>query len=185
MELTAGNIGALLKLTVTNPGQVAQLLLGLNLPRSARFAALGIAAALSGVVLWATYTAFPMQMDGQTFETPGPIIWAFMVGAGTLLLSGLIFVIGRLAGGKADFPDLVLLMSWFQVMQLALYLGQILLLLAVPPLGVLATLLSFGLTIWVLAHFIRVAHVFSGVMGPIFGIIGVAVVLTLLLLSGA
>ena len=66
-----------------------------------------------------------------------------------------------------------------------MYIVQIVLLVLLPPLGVMATLASLGLTVWVLGHFTRVAHGFHSVAGPILGLVGGAVLLFLLLLSGA
>lgn len=186
MELSFANLWQLLRLSILDPGRAAGVVLGLPIRGGLRFATVMVSAALSAIALWATYAAFPMTMpDGQVLDPIGPLSWAVMVGAGVFILSGLIFVIGRLAGGTAGFTDLLLLLSWFQFLQLALYVAQVLLIVLLPPLGVLATLVSLGLTVWVLGHFIRVAHGFQTVLGPILGIIGAVVLIFLLLLSGA
>ena len=113
------------------------------------------------------------------------ISWAVMVGAGVMITSGIIFVCSRLARGQASFSDLILLMSWFQFLQLALYIAQMVLVVLLPPLGVLVALASVGLTLWVLAHFIKTANGFASLVGPFLGIFGVLALLVLLLLSGA
>lgn len=186
MELSFANLWQLLRLTVMAPGRAAEVLLGLPIRGGARFVALGVAAVLSAVALWATYAAFPMTMpDGQALEPVGPISWAVMVGAGVMITSGIIFVCSRLARGKASFSDLILLMSWFQFLQLALYIAQMVLVVLLPPLGVLVALASVGLTLWVLAHFIKTANGFASLVGPFLGIFGVLALLVLILLSGA
>ncbi|OYU16916.1 MAG: hypothetical protein CFE34_18480 [Rhodobacteraceae bacterium PARR1] len=186
MELSVANIWILLRLTVMNPGQAAQFLLRLPILGRNRFAVLLVVSALSAAVLWATYAMFPMTMpDGTELEPVGPLSWAVMVGGGVLITTGLIFVGGRVAGGKAAFSDLILLVSWFQFLQLALYIAQMVLIVLLPPLGALVALASVGLTLWVLANFIKVANGFASVLGPILGIIGAMVLVFLLLLSGA
>lgn len=186
MELSFANLWQMLRLSVLDPGRAAEVVLSLPIRGGLRFAAVIVSAALSAIALWATYAAFPMTLpDGSVMEPIGPLSWAVMVGAGVFLLSGLIFVVGKLAGGKAEFTSLVLLLAWFQFVQLAMYIVQIVLLVLLPPLGVMATLASLGLTVWVLGHFTRVAHGFHSVAGPILGLVGGAVLLFLLLLSGA
>lgn len=186
MELSAANLWHLLRLTVLQPGQAAGLLLRLPILGGMRFVVMAVVASLSAVALWATYATFPMTMpDGQVLEPIGPLSWAMMVGAGVVITSGLIFVCSRVAGGKASFTDLILLMSWFQFLQLALYLAQLVLVVLLPPLGALVALASVGLTLWVLAHFIKAANGFASILGPILGIIGAVLLMVLLLLSGA
>lgn len=186
MTLTWQNLWLLLRLTVTDPGRAAGLLLQLPMTGAGRLAALGVVSALSALLLWGTYAAFPMTMpDGRELEPVGPLTWAMMVGAGVFLLTGLIYLVGRLAGGRARFGDLVLLLAWFQFVQMSLYIGQIVLLVLLPPLGMLVTLASLGLTVWILAHMIRVAHGFGSVLGPLMGIVGGTVLIFVLLLGGA
>lgn len=186
MDLTVQNLWSLLRLTVLNPGEAARRVLELPMTGAGRLAALGIVSALSAMLLWLTYAAFPMTLpDGSELEPVGPLTWAMMVGAGVFLLTGLIYIVGRIAGGRARFGDLVLLLAWFQFVQMSLYVGQILLLVLLPPLGVLVTLASLGLTVWILAHMIRVAHGFQTVLGPILGIVGGTILIFLLLLGGA
>lgn len=186
MELSVANLWNLLRLTVMNPGQAAQVLLGLPILGRTRFAVLCVVASLSAAVLWGTYALFPMTMpDGTALEPVGPLSWAVMVGGGVMITAGLIFVCGRVAGGKAGFTDLILLVSWFQFLQLALYIAQMVLIVLLPPLGALVALASVGLTLWVLANFIKVANGFASVLGPILGIVGGLVLIFLILLSGA
>ncbi len=186
MELSVANVWNLLRLTVVNPGQAADDLLRLPILGSMRFVALAVVAALSGVALWSTYAMAPMTMpDGSVMMPFGPLSWAVMVGAGVMITAGLIFVCSRVAGGKASFTDLILLMSWFQFLQLALFLAQMVLIVLLPPLGALVALASVGLTFWVLAHFIKAANGFASVLGPFLGIIGAIVLVFLLLLNGA
>lgn len=186
MELSAANLWHLLRLTVMQPGQAADLLLRLPIHGSMRFVAMAVVAALSAVALWATYATVPMTMpDGSVAPAIGPLSWAMMVGAGVMLTAGLIFVCSRVAGGKATFTDLILLMSWFQFLQLSLYLAQMVLIVLLPPLGALVALASVGLTLWVLAHFIKAANGFASVIGPFLGIIGALALVFLLLLNGA
>jgi hypothetical protein len=186
MELSVANVWNLLRLTVVNPGQAADDLLRLPILGSMRFVALAVVAALSAVALWSTYAMAPMTMpDGSVMMPFGPLSWAVMVGAGVMITAGLIFVCSRVAGGKASFTDLILLMSWFQFLQLALFLAQMVLIVLLPPLGALVALASVGLTFWVLAHFIKAANGFASVLGPFLGIIGAIVLVFLLLLNGA
>lgn len=186
MELSVANLWQLLRLTVVQPGQAASLLLRLPILGSMRFVAMAVVASLSAVALWATYATFPMTMpDGTAPPAIGPISWAMMIGAGVMITAGLIFVCSRVAGGKASFTDLILLMSWFQFLQLALYLAQMVLIVLLPPLGALVALASVGLTLWVLAHFIKAANGFASVLGPFLGIIGALALVFLLLLNGA
>jgi len=186
MELSLKNLWSLLRLTVLSPSPAARYVLDLPMTGAGRAAAFGTTAALSAMLLWGTYSAFPITMpDGTALEPVGPLTWAFMVGAGMALLSGIIFVVGRLAGGKARFGDLILLMAWFQFVQLCMYVAQVLLIVLLPPFGILATMVSLGLTVWILGHFIKVAHGFSAVLGPILGIVGGTILIFLMLLGGA
>lgn len=186
MELSVANLWHLLRLTVTKPGQAAELLLGLPIIGGMRFVTMAVVACLSAVALSATYAAFPMTMpDGTPAPQIGPLSWAVMIGAGVMITAGVIFLCSRLAGGRASFTDLILLMSWFQFLQLALYVAQMVLVVLLPPLGALVALASVGLTFWILAHFIKSANGFASVLGPFLGIIGAVVLMVFILFSGA
>lgn len=186
MTLSRADLWALLRLTLTDPSQAAQVLLGLALPPAGRMAALGLVTALSAMLLWAVYAVFPMQLpDGTVVPTPGPLFWAVMVATGLAVLAVAILGLGRLAGGRGTLSGILTLLAWFQFVQLAMFVAQVVLLLALPPLGILLTLVSLGLTVWILAHFIRAAHGFASIRGPVLAILAVGALLFLLLLNGA
>lgn len=186
MELSVGTLWALLRLTLVNPAQAAEVILRTALPPAGRMAAMGIVTALSAILLWATYSLVPMELpDGTQVPAPGPLFWAAMVGAGMLLTSAVILGLGRLAGGRGTMAGILPLVSWFQFFQLALSVAQFVLLLAMPPLGLMVTLGSVVMLVWILGHFVRVAHGFQSVAGPILGIVGVALVMGIILVFGA
>ena len=184
MELSAANLWTLLRLTVVQPGQAADVLLRLPLLGRWRFVVLAVVASLWAVVLWLTSAAYPMTMPDATVMEIGPLNWAILTGTSIVITAGLIFVCSRVAGGKASFTDLILLVSWFQFLQLPLYIALMVLIILLPPLGALTWLASVGLTLWVLAHFIKAANGFASVLGPILGIVGAIALMVLLLLNG-
>lgn len=173
--------------TLRDPRGAAQALLTLNLPREARFIALGVVMALSASfgMLAEILFSFVTKVDLGPVTTPVPM--AMVQGALMLYGAFAMSFFGRQFGGTGRFDDALLLVVWIEFMLIAGQVLQLLIMVFFPMVSVLGTLVLFGLMFWLLIQFTAVLHGFTnmtmvgaGVLAVFFGS---AMVLGALMLS--
>jgi hypothetical protein len=168
--------------SVTNPREVAALLLSIRPSREAIWIAFALVVVVNALVF-----------SASMLITPGPIpafvaspVSFLLLQGGTLAGTILAFTyVGRLFGGRARLEEIALLMIWMQGLRVIV---QGALLVIMPVSGMLAGLLTMvasGLGIWIVVNFLDEAHELGGLLRAvavlILGVLAMAFGLSLLL----
>ena len=178
MNFSVGSILALARFTVQNPRAAARGLMAMGLPDTARWLLFGVVATASAVLTHVGFNLLPPN-DSQFMADAmtSPMRTAFFQG-GFLLIAGFaITVIGRWQGGKGNFGDALLLISWLQFVLLCLQAVQIVTLFVLPPVAEIIGVLGLGLSFWLLTQFIVELHGFASSWRVLFGIIAAILVI--------
>ena len=163
--MTLRDVTALLRLTLADPSAGARAVLGMGIPREHHWSLFLLAITLSGAVFQATTLVAPPAEDGTVL--PSGFTAVAVVGGSILILAAAINWIGRLAGGTGALEDVLLLVIWFQFVQVAFALVELVVMLVAPFLGSVLFLAFAAYAVWVLTNFITVVHGFQS-LGRVF-----------------
>lgn len=145
--------------SVTNPREVAALLLSIRPSREALWTAFALVVVLNALIFSASLLMNPL---GVPDFLSSPVVFMTMQ-AGALAASILALTwTGRLFGGKARIEEIGLLLIWLQGLRV---LVQIALLLIIPlsaSLAGLGTMAATALGVWIAVNFIDEAHELGG-----------------------
>jgi hypothetical protein len=167
--------------SVTNPRDVARILLSTRLGGEALMTAFALVVVLNGLI----YAMTRLVAPGGAEVVAGPM--SFMaLQAATLGVSILMLTLaGRGLGGTGGYAAVALMMIWLQALRVVAQVGILLLLLAAPALGGIAVLLVSALGVWIAVHFIDEAHalqnLFKSLMVLIVGVVAMAIALSIVL----
>ena len=182
--LTMSDVAALLRLTLTQPAAAARAVLEMGIPREHHWTLFLLAITLTGAV-WELMVITGAAQGSEGAEPFSGITAAAISGGSILSLSAAILWIGRLAGGEGDMGGILVLMIWYQFVQLAFLALDLVLVLILPAMAALFSLLAAGVALWILTSFIATAHGFRSLgrvfLGMVLAIFALAFVLSLLL----
>ncbi|NRB00270.1 MAG: YIP1 family protein [Rhodobacteraceae bacterium] len=172
--------------TVRQPREGAEAVLAIGIPRNILWELLFLVVVLS-VLLGHLTNLLVAAQNGVQLE--GLLFNPFALGAIQLaLLVSLvlgIFFVGRGMGGTGSLDEAILLVSWLQMIMVALQVVQTALLFLLPPFAGLVGIAGLLLFLWLLTHFVAVLHGFQS-LGKVFGMliagfVGFAVLLSIVL----
>jgi len=170
--------------SVTDPRDVARLLLTVHPGREALWTAFALVVVLNALIFSASLTIFPPQ-GPLPFFLGAPT--GFIVTQGTALV-GMIAAMtwtGRLFGGKGRFGDVALLLIWMQGLRVLVQAALLLITPVSAALSGLIMLAASGIGIWILLNFLDEVHELGGLgraaMVLVLGFIGLAFGLSLIL----
>ncbi|OWU70613.1 Yip1 family protein [Phaeobacter sp. 22II1-1F12B] len=155
--------------SIRDPAGAAPALMNLELPRSVLWSGIILMAALQSLLVGFAVWVTPVPNDP---ESPVAIIqalygaplWFFGV---TLLISALtiyaLLGMGRLFGGTGTLQDIMVVMVWFQAIQIACKLVAMVLGLFAPILEALMVLAASGIGIYMFVNFINQVHRFDSI----------------------
>lgn len=155
--------------SIRDPAGAAPALMKLDLPRSVLWSGIILMAALQSLLVGFAVWVTPVPNDP---ESPVAIIqalygaplWFFGV---TLLISALtiyaLLGMGRLFGGTGTLEDIMVVMVWFQAIQIACKLVAMVLGLFAPILEALMVLAASGIGIYMFVNFINQVHRFDSI----------------------
>lgn len=155
--------------SIRDPAGAAPALMKLDLPRSVLWSGIILMAALQSLLVGFAVWVTPVPNDP---ESPVAIIqalygaplWFFGV---TLLISALtiyaLLGMGRLFGGTGTLEDIMVVMVWFQAIQIACKLVAMVLGLFAPVLEALMVLAASGIGIYMFVNFINQVHRFDSI----------------------
>ena len=181
--MTAETLLSLILLTLRSPGDAARSLMDRNLPMNTRWMALVVAVSLSALMNWmltrmlvgAETTPDAAAASPMAALSNQPLLLAAMQFGAVVVTAALIDGVGRLFGGRGNFADALLLVTWIEIMLLVVQLMQVVFLIVLPPIaalmGVIALVMFIGLTV----IFTRELHGFESTLK-----VGVGVVMTAL-----
>tara|TARA_R100000750_G_C2329663_1_gene89663 strand:- start:65 stop:649 length:585 start_codon:yes stop_codon:yes gene_type:complete len=145
--------------SVTNPREVAALLLSIRPGREALWTAFALVVVLNALIFSASLL---MDPTGVPTLLSSPVMLLVLQGAA---LAGSILALtwaGRLFGGKARIEEIALLMIWMQALRI-LVQGALLLIIPVSlVLAGLGTMAATALGVWIAVNFLDEAHELGG-----------------------
>lgn len=165
--MTFDDFKALVRLTLRNPEQGAQLLMAQGLPMSVRWMALFLAVSVSGLLAYLAAVLFPIpdaEVPPMYALVQQPLVLAAMQLVAIVVGAGLMTGVGRLFGGFGVFADALLLSVWIEVMLLIVQVGQIVLSLVIPAFSSMLGIVAIAMFLWLTVQFTKALHGFSS--GP-------------------
>lgn len=155
-------ISSLLRMTLVDPRAAATVLIELNFGKQALWALFWLVVIISVISAWINAQIIPPVTlpDGSPADVPSPFAFAIILVLALLAIVTAGFYVGRAFGGVARFEDILVLVTWVQMVLLVLQFAQTLSLLILPPLAGLIGLAGPILLLWLLTNFFATAHGF-------------------------
>ncbi len=187
--MTQSDFQTLVVQTLRTPGEAATRLLALNLPRRWLWMAMALMCVLNSIVYSVSLQLSPpsdpaaLAMIPPAFQSP-VLFTMFLFGALVITVFVLQWI-GQAMGGKAELGDILVLLTWLQVMRFLFQLSILILSLVSLTLSAVLVLVGSIWAIYILAVFLNTAHRFDnlgkalGVM--VLALVSIAVGLTLIL----
>lgn len=163
--------------TLKDPQAAARRLISRQVPGQAIWLGLALVSVMSLMVLQLSLMAVegeqPVNPAGVAFRQPvtGTIFQAFSI----LLIAAIMTFAGRVVGGKGMFRDALLLVVWLEFILTLLAVVQLAALLLIPFVGVVLSVLSIPLFVWLLVSFTATVHGFQNLLLVLLGLIAVFV----------
>ena len=169
-QITKEQVQALVVDTVRDPAHAARQILQLDLPRRWLWTALGLMCVLNAIVYSISLQLFPPDPAVLSVIPPAfrsPMLFTIFL-FGTLVIT--VFTlqwIGQAMGGKASLGDILILLTWVQVLRLLLQVVVLVLTLVSPGLAALLVFIASVWGIYILASFLNEAHGFENLIKAI------------------
>ncbi|MEP3632858.1 MAG: Yip1 family protein [Shimia thalassica] len=154
-------IKVLLVQTLRNPTQAGELLCAMNLTREQGWAALFLACILNTLAYFASITLFPVPPEAMLPMMSTPVMVLVTLSSAMTVSVFALFWTGRMLDGKARFGDILTMIAWLQFLRVLLQLATIILMFIVPGIAYILVMAASLYGLWVLIHFLKVAHRFS------------------------
>lgn len=162
--MTRDHVLDLLLQTLFRPRDAARRLLDLRLPYDLLWMALALMAILNSIVYSLSIQLSPSP-DGSAALMPqafqGPILFAALLFGALALTVIALYYVGQGLGGAATLSDILVLMTWLQVLRLLVQAAVLILALGVPTLAALVVIASAIWGVYILISFIDAAHRFD------------------------
>ncbi|MCJ7875078.1 YIP1 family protein [Marinovum sp. 2_MG-2023] len=146
--------------TVTAPRQSAARLIALNLPRSVLWQGLVLVVALNAIAFWLGNLAAPSPQPLPAMMAT-PFMFALTLGCGAVITVFALTYVGNWLKGRAGLAQILVLITWLQVLRLAVQVLATVLSIVMPGFALLVLLVVNLYGFWILVNFIDVAHGFG------------------------
>ena len=169
--------------SVTAPREVARLLLSQHFPREVLLTAFALVCVLN-TMLYCVSLLLPIGAGNAplVIAPAAFLVLQALTLAGTI---GALTLAGRMLGGRAEIPQVALLMIWMQGLRVLVQAAFVLVAPVVPAMGSLLILGATALGVWIAVNFLDEAHGFDtllrALMTLILGVLGMAIALSVLL----
>ena len=184
--MNAEMLKTLFALSLRNPREAAELIVGMKLPTQALWLALSLVSVLTSLVFSSLLHAAPMPQDevGQMImSSPGydsPLIFALMQWGRAVLSVFVLYWVGKSMGGLGTLGDVLAVITWLQMVTFTLIAGLFAVGFIFPFVSTIGMLVVLGWWLWAVVSFLDVAHRF----GSPFKAFGVLIVSILGVLLG-
>ncbi|EEB86427.1 Yip1 family protein [Roseobacter sp. GAI101] len=170
----------LVVLSLRNPRQAAEQIIGWRLDRETLWTALALAAAVNTLIFSLSITLQPTPGMPEFFTSP---LAMFVLLAGVLVITthGLYWT-GRAIGGKGDLGDILALVVFLQVLRILAQVVIFVLMFVAPGISLIFSLATGIIGLWILVNFIAAAFRFP-TLGRAFGTLLIAMLMIVLGLS--
>lgn len=166
-------IGDMVVMTLRDPGTALRVLQGLDLPMSVRWMALALAVTLSTLLSTLSLLIFPIPAGdpmGGLFSVP--LMLAGVQFASITLAAFCMAFVGRLFGGRGDFPDALLAIAWIEMILVGLQAMQLLLMLILPGAANVMFFVASGLFLYLVVAVTKALHGFTSTPKVVVGFVG-------------
>jgi hypothetical protein len=181
MQLDMAFLTGLVRETLARPRDAATRLLGMDVPDDGRWLAFVLVVVLSVILGQAS-----VLLTEESGSSGSLLIMAVFHTAVLVALVVGVQGIGRMAGGKGSFPDVMLLITWLQFVMLVFQILQIVALVAAPPLFGIVTIFSLLVFLRTLTVFVQALHGFESFVRTgvaiLFSFFGVAMLMSIVLI---
>lgn len=155
----------LVRQTLFQPQEAARALIEMRLPRQGLWMALALLSILNSIVYSLSLQLSPPTDPSASLMPPAfhsPILFAvFLFGALAITVIALHYVGQGLGGAPGSMDDILVLLTWLQVLRLLVQVGVLILVLVAPVLGALAVIVAAVWGIYILISFVDAAHRFG------------------------
>lgn len=163
--MTGDQFKDLVRQTLFQPQEAAQALMEMRLPRQDLWMALGLMSILNSIVYSLSLHLSPPSDPSVALMPPAfhsPILFAvFLFGALAITVIALYYVGQGLGGKPGSMDDMLVLITWLQVLRLMVQLAVLVLALAAPVLAALAVMVAAIWGVYILVGFVDAAHRFG------------------------
>jgi len=165
--------------SVIDPVNAAKWLMANPFPRRELWSILFLVTVLSTLLYVLVGMISPPPPPEFEIFFLAPHYYFIMLLTGLVLTSVAITLVGRILGGKGQFNDLLLMVSWLQILQLIAAVAVILSTFVAPLLSGFMQVSVFVLGLYILAQFIDQAHQFNSI-GKAIGVLFASVIVIVL-----
>lgn len=147
--------------TIRNPREGAEEVLALGVPKDALWTMFALVVVLSVIL-----THITAMVVGVAGDPAVPAFLANPVASGVIqivlltLMVAAVQMVGRAFGGRGEFPETLLLVTWLQFIMVCLQVAQTVSLVILPPVAPIIGMVSLVLFMWLLTNFVAVLHGF-------------------------
>ncbi|MGB3315980.1 MAG: Yip1 family protein [Albidovulum sp.] len=172
--------------TLRNPREAAGRLIALDPPNEARWIGLVLVSVLALIVTRIGLPLIPSEgRPAYIVLLSDPVLGVPMQIMSQLMIAGAVAAVGRVFGGRGSFADTLLLVVWLEFLMVLAQAAQVIVLLTLPPLGLLVGYAALGLFLWLLVQFTAAVHDFTHpgkvALGMIVSFVAIVVILSLVL----
>ena len=172
MQLELKSLVMLARESVADPRGVARALMAMNLPMEARWLGMAVTVALSVLLTQMALLVMQVPSGGQLGGMMGSPVSAAITQLGIMLALSLgIGHVGRMLGGRGNFPDALLLVTWAEFVLVLLQVVQMVAALIFPFSSVLIGFAGVALFFWQLTQFTAELHGFTNPVKVFFGLL--------------
>ena len=156
------DVKGLVHLSLTDPNEAARQLLSLNLPREWLWMALVLMSVLNAIVYSVTlHMSAPTDPAAVAMIPPifqSPILFTFFLLGGLVITVLALTWVGQTLGGRGQMDDILVLISWMQVLRLLFQVGIAVISFISAPISALVVLVGSVWGLYILVGFINTAH---------------------------
>lgn len=143
--------------TLKTPDVAARHILGLRLEKDVLWIALALAVVLNTFLLSLQNVLVPPS-DALPALFASPMLYMFTVGVGQIVFIYAVWLAGTWLNGLGTLPEVMSVLVWLQMMQVAVQAILVVLSVTAPALAVLLNMVALVYGLYILAHFIKEAH---------------------------
>lgn len=143
--------------TLKTPDVAARHILGLRLEKDVLWIALALAVVLNTFLL-SLQNVLVSPSDALPALFASPMLYMFTVGVGQIVFIYAVWLAGTWLNGRGTLPEVMSVLVWLQMMQVAVQAILVVLSVTAPALAVLLNMVALVYGLYILAHFIKEAH---------------------------
>lgn len=172
------SLPALVRATLADPGEGVRRLQAMDLTPEARWIAFALVAIVTVLPTEALLAAVPVEsLTPWELAMRRPVFAVVAQGVTMILAAGAIRVVGGWFGGRARFADALVSVAWVQFIMFLFQIAQLALLALVPPLGILFSMLSLGVFLWLIVGITAALNGFRNRLLVLAGVVVTAIVI--------